>query len=161
MNIIYVTTTKTDVYEFVKQKLKEDFNISDVSFNRNPKGKPYIENGNIYFNITHSKDFTAVAIGKAQVGIDAEYLGTADLRVIKRFTKPEQDYIRRDDSNNRFFEIWTKKEAFLKYKGTGITAGLDSVNVFECFPKIKTFYYEDYIISVCSEKDYEIEKMTC
>lgn len=157
MNIIYVTTTKTDVYEFVKQKLKEDFNISDVSFNRNPKGKPYIENGNIYFNITHSKDFTAVAIGKAQVGIDAEYLGTADLRVIKRFTKPEQDYIRKDDSNNRFFEIWTKKEAYLKYKGVGLSGGLNSFNVLEIPQMFKSFVIGKVIVTVCSDEQYSME----
>ena len=75
-----------------------------------------------------------------------------------RKNKAINDYITAADSEKRFFEVWTKKEAFLKYKGTGITAGLDSVNVFDCYPNIKTFYFEDYIISVCSEKDYEIEK---
>ena len=61
------------------------------------------------------------------------------------------------DSYNRFFEIWTQKEAYLKFKGTGISGGLNRFNVFEIPEKINTFIIDGYVISVCSEKEFEIE----
>ncbi len=157
MNIIYIITKEINHYDFVKQKLKEKFNIDCSEILKTEKGKPYIENSDIHFNITHSKDFRAVAIGQAQVGIDAEFLRKADLRVAKRFTKPEQEYISETDSDNRFFEIWTKKEAYLKYLGVGLSGGLDSFNVLEKNDMFKTFIINGFIITVCSEEEYRIE----
>lgn len=158
MNIIYVIKTQTDIYEFVKQKLKEKFNITDFRILKTEKGKPYIENENIFFNITHSGNLKAVAIGQSKVGIDAEFLRKPNLKVAKRFTKPEQDYILENDSDNRFFEIWTKKEAYLKYKGVGLSYGLDKFNVLEMPSMFKTFEMDGYIITVCSESEYKLEE---
>ncbi len=52
-------------------------------------------------------------------------------------------------SDRRFFEVWTRKEALLKRKGTGLTDGLTSINTLD--PEtgfIDSFYISNYIISI-------------
>ena len=157
MNRIFIFKGECDPYAFLRKTAAEKCNNTEIV--RAENGKPYFKHlPNLYFNISHTDGLTVIAVGESEVGIDVEKPRKFDLRITRRFLKSEADYITAADSEKRFFEVWTNKEAFLKYKGTGITAGLDSVNVFDCYPNIKTFYFEDYIIYVCSEKDYEIEK---
>lgn len=155
MNKIYIFKGECDHYAFLKQKAAEKYN--NVEIIKTEKGKPYFKHiPDMFFSVSHTEGLTVIALGDSEVGVDVERLRKADLRVIKRFLKEEADYITEQDSDRRFFEIWTKKEAYLKCKGTGISGGLDSVNVLEL--PFKTMNYEDYIISVYSEKEYEIEK---
>ena len=74
------------------------------------------------------------------------------MRVKKRFTKAEAEYV--GESINRFFEIWTKKEAFLKQKGVGLKGGLQSFSVLdkEINSRISTFFVGDFVVSVCFYK---------
>ena len=56
-----------------------------------------------------------------------------------------------EDSDKRFFEVWTRKEALLKKNGTGLTEGLISINALR--PKadaIQSFHKSNYIISTCT-----------
>ncbi len=157
MNKIFILKGKADAYAFLRNLAAEKCNNTEIVKAEN--GKPYFQYlPQLYFNISHTDGLTVVAVGDSEVGIDVERVRKADLRITRRFLKQEADYITAADSHKRFFEVWTKKEAYLKYKGTGLSGGLDSVNVFDCTPSIKTFYFEDYVISVCSEKAYEIEK---
>ena len=103
----------------------------------------------MFFSISHTDGLTVIALSDCEVGIDVEKVRKADLRVVRRFSKEEADYITEKESDRRFFEIWTKKEAYLKCKGTGISGGLNSVNVLEL--QFKVMDYEEYIISVYSE----------
>ena len=156
MNILYIISAETNIYGFLESVLKEKFNIKMPEIKKGPHGKPYFPGTAILFNISHSGDLKILAIAETPVGVDIEKVRKADLRVANRFAQTEKDYVLEKDNNYRFFEIWTKKEAYLKCKGTGISGGLDSVNVLEL--PFKTMDYEDYIISVYSEKEYEIEK---
>lgn len=155
MNKIYLIKENTDAYEFLKHKL----NIDDAEISFGKHGKPYFKNlPNVYFNISHSGKLQAVALGDSEMGVDIELIRKADLRIAKRrFTANEYAYIAEQDCDNRFFEIWTKKEAYLKYKGTGISGGLNSFDVFKISPKIKTYKTNEYFISVCSESDFILE----
>lgn len=149
MNKIYVLKGKCDQYAFVKKLAAEKYNNTEIV--RTEKGKPYFKYiPDLFFSISHSGDITVVAIGDTPLGVDIEKIKKADLRVIKRFLKEEADYITEKDSNHRFFEIWTKKEAYLKCKGTGISGGLNSINVLDL--PFETTVYDDYIISVYREK---------
>lgn len=148
MSEIFIFKGECDAYAFLQKKAAEKYNNTDIV--KNEKGKPYFKYiSDLFFSISHTDELTVIALSDSEVGIDAEKIRSADLRVIRRFLKEEADYITERDSDRRFFEIWTKKEAYLKCKGTGLSGGLDSVNVLEL--PFKTMDYEDYVISVYSE----------
>ena len=77
---------------------------------RTPNGKPYLASGACFFSLSHTEGLLAVAVSSQEVGLDAERNRphAADTYK-KRLTPAEQ----RED----FFELWTAKEAYIKYRG--------------------------------------------
>lgn len=137
--------------------------IDMLGFSKAENGKPYFENAtDLKFNISHSSDMIAVAFSENEIGIDIEKFYRPNLKIAKRyFTKNENDYINRSvfGKSYRFFEVWTKKEAYLKKNGTGITVALNSFDVTtdEISKNIKTFKYKNFIVSVCGNvNNFEI-----
>ena len=150
MNKLYVLEGECDPYAFVKKLAAEKYNNTEIV--KTKKGKPYFKYiPDLFFNVSNKDSLTVIAMSDSEVGVDVERVKKATLKVIKRFLKEEADYITECDSDYRFFVIWTKKEAYLKCKGTGLSGGLNSVNVLKL--PIQTVAHEDYIISVCNEKD--------
>ncbi len=160
MNKVYLINVKENENASLKARhfLKKLFG-EDIAFKNGEKGKPYIEGKpEINFNISHTDGLLVIAVSDYSVGVDAEKIREVDMRIKKRFTKAEAEYI--GESTIRFFEIWTKKEAFLKQEGVGLKGGLNTFCVIEN-AKISTFNYKDYIISVCFEKENtEYKKIT-
>lgn len=99
-------------------------------------GKPYAKDLNVEFNISHSADIVVCVVDDNPVGVDIEKIRSVDLNTAKRIFKEEEiQYIFGcapdvEDYNHyisdavlqRFFEIWTKKEAYGKFLGVGIFA---------------------------------------
>ncbi len=96
-----------------------------LRFTRNAQGKPLLENGELDFNVSHSRDWLLIAVtaGRA-VGIDIEvHRDGLNMNAIARrcFSPEEQAYLQTlDTPKTGFFEIWSKKEAYVKAQGTGI-----------------------------------------
>ena len=131
--------------EITCEKLKtepENLNIA-----RSVNGKPFFENyPDFHFNISHSKNAFAIAISDRPVGIDIELLKTPNLAVAKRFfTCKELDYVNQSP-NPRFFEIWTKREAYIKRHGLAIK-DISVVETKDIFTTEKC----GVIISVCCD----------
>lgn len=148
MNEIFIFKGSCDAYAFLQEKAREKHN--NVEIVKTEKGKPYFKYiPDLFFSISHTDGLTVITVSDCEAGIDVEKIKKADLRVARRFLKEEIDYITEKDSDRRFFEVWTKKEAYLKCKGTGLSGGLNSVNVLEL--PFETMNYEDYIISVYSQ----------
>ena len=143
MNIVYILSNEIDAYGFLESVLKEKFNIKMPEIKKGSHGKPYFPGTDIHFNISHSGDYKVLAIAETPVGVDIEKVRKADLRVAKRFCENEYNYITQKDSEHRFFEIWTKKEAYLKYKGTGLSGGLDSFDVFSLPEDLNSFRFKE------------------
>ncbi len=159
MTKIYTTTTNTSPYEFVIKIAAKKYNIekSEIILSKGPHGKPYFENlPDFHFNISHSGNIQLIAISNRPIGVDVQRLKSVNLNVAKRFCEDEYGYITECDSDYRLIEIWTKKEAYLKYLGDGLHKGLNSFSVFKTDTPIKTFKKDDYIISVCGTEDFEI-----
>lgn len=150
----------------------------ELIIGKGEQGKPYVEGQpEFFYNISHSGDMVAIAYGNSPVGIDVERIRCRenDLKVAKRcFTAEEYGFITDDaykadlegkchSEEERFFMVWTMKEAYLKYKGTGISVPMNSFIVkpyegvivgekLSCQPVV----INDYVYSVCVEQGVEV-----
>ena len=99
-----------------------------LSFIRDENGKPGLSTGEMAFNISHSGDRVLCAVHSTPIGVDIEQPGEYRDRVAKRICTPEEyAYIGKDAT--RFLEVWTRKEAYAKFIGRGLSITLKSVVV--------------------------------
>lgn len=97
-------------------------------------GKPYIKNAaGFFYNLSHSGKWVVLAWGSSEVGVDVEkFRENVNLERITRrfFTEEERTFIfagaDEQEKIGRFTKIWTGKEAYVKYLGTGLAKCLES-----------------------------------
>ncbi len=102
-----------------------------LSIKRTESGKPYFSNLNINFSVSHSNDVWACLMADFNVGLDIQEERTVAYEKISKrfFVKDEYEYIR-EKGKEAFFDIWTGKEAFVKYTGNGFAKeGFDTFKV--------------------------------
>lgn len=102
----------------------------DVPVARTPEGKPYLPDmPDFHFNLTHSGDYVAIAYGSSPVGIDIEKIRPDGIRpgIAQRFFTPSEQAFA--VTPEKFFQIWSMKESYLKYLGTGLAYPLQSFDV--------------------------------
>lgn len=140
------------------QQIKQPWLID--KWQRDNYNKPFIR-GWEHFNITHSGKFVVFAHHAiSSVGIDIERIeNSRDMGIIKYFHKAEQEFILGSpDPNYAFYEIWVKKEAFLKAIGIGLTNGIISYNCINnhiCYNGDIWYFHKfrfnsDYICYACT-----------
>jgi len=98
---------------------------------RDHNNKPFLVNKKVDFNISHSGKSVVCALSKnvKNIGIDIEqvkHINVADFTSI--FSNAEMEEIKQRGIN-RFYELWTKKEAITKAIGKGIVLPLKDINV--------------------------------
>jgi 4'-phosphopantetheinyl transferase len=101
------------------------------------KGKPYLPDVPLYFNVAHSHDLALCAIALAdEVGVDVEYTPrpVSDIdHIAARFFSANENAIYRTlppaERRAAFFRCWTRKEAFIKALGEGLSHPLDRFDV--------------------------------
>lgn len=111
-----------------------------LQFDSGPKGKPFLigdaNSRALQFNMAHSETMALLAISPtARVGVDVERvrpMPDADELVSRFFSRREADQFRdvpADRKGEAFFNLWTRKEAWLKATGEGIAHLLAQVEV--------------------------------
>lgn len=113
-----------------------------ILFVYNAHGKPslmelpeYRMNKPMYFNLSHSNGMIACAVTTyGPVGIDVELTTKDHLKVMPSvFVAQEQVYVLEQYANidriDRFYEIWTRKEAHVKALGEGFSCSPLSFSV--------------------------------
>ncbi|MFO0846089.1 MAG: 4'-phosphopantetheinyl transferase superfamily protein [Gemmataceae bacterium] len=107
-----------------------------VRFETSNTGKPRLPGGGLYFNVTHSHQMGLIAVTRhGEVGVDIEHVRPIStfLDMAERyFTPGEVAALRRLPPGAReqaFFHTWTRKEAFLKATGLGLSHGLERFEV--------------------------------
>jgi 4'-phosphopantetheinyl transferase len=104
----------------------------EVQFTYGLKGKPALHRScgddTLCFNLSHSHEFVIYAVTRSrEIGVDLEYFRhiTDIEQIAKRFfSSTENDYFQKLPNNMKqesFFNCWTRKEAYLKAIGTGLT----------------------------------------
>lgn len=127
-------------------------NISNVKWDTDENGKLYLtECDGIYVNLSHSGDYAVCAVSDVPVGADIQHCRECDMKMANRFfTAEEAEFINKStDKNSAFFEIWTKKESFVKAIGKGLAIPLNSFSVLA--DKIEyggdVYRFKEYAIS--------------
>jgi 4'-phosphopantetheinyl transferase len=111
-----------------------------LSFSRGRHGKPALadagEDLSLHFNVSHSAGLALYALTRSrEVGVDIERLRPelADERLVDRFfAAPEVAELRALPAqlwSQGFFACWTRKEAYLKASGWGLTFPLSEFAV--------------------------------
>ena len=115
-------------------------------------GKPFLEgHSGIHFNISHAADAIVCAVSDRPVGIDMEKKRKVNLRIINRFfAENERAFVLagHNDQDERFTQIWTMKEAYVKYTGKGLAESFEEFDVLG-MEDLLTFKHLDYHIAIC------------
>lgn len=87
---------------------------------RGAHGKPELPNVALEYNVSHSGILWVCIVGEEPVGIDIQEVRPADYEKIadRFFTKDELHYVELWGEDG-FFDIWVRKEAYVKYLGAG------------------------------------------
>lgn len=112
----------------------------DIRFHYNGYGKPALTRGpghsGLRFNVSHSNGLAVYAFAQDRdVGVDVEYI-RADVPIDeiaeKFFSLSENADLRAMPDvvrHEAFFCCWTRKEAYIKARGTGLSLPLDGFDV--------------------------------
>jgi 4'-phosphopantetheinyl transferase len=103
-------------------------------------GKPALAGGfaesGLFFNIAHSEDIALIALTRVgPIGIDVEHIrAIRDAgELVERFFSERENALFQalpdDQKSAAFFNLWTRKEAWLKATGEGIGHSLNRVEV--------------------------------
>jgi 4'-phosphopantetheinyl transferase len=113
---------------------------ADLCFSYNPFGKPGLYDALgvelLCFNLSHASGQALYAITRSRmVGIDIEYLREdfASMEIAERFFSRREVMTLRalpaDMRARAFFDCWTRKEAYIKARGEGLSMPLDQFEV--------------------------------
>lgn len=111
-------------------------NPADLQFIRNLYGKPALSSNLLYFNLSHSADCLAIAVSRLEnIGIDIERIkprnGMPGL-AMRCFSAAEYEFwsdLPAERQLTMFYQLWNRKEAFVKAVGRGIAVGLAQCEV--------------------------------
>lgn len=130
----------------------------DLEIKVRPTGKPYIEGGPC-FSYSDSCGCSLCVVSDYEVGADIEVRRHAEkyMGVARRFFAPDELAAA---TTENFFEIYTAKEAYVKFTEMGIFSGMEhfstmSGKVGEI--NIIKFSDGDCICAAASEKEREVE----
>lgn len=147
-----------------KLKIKND----KISILKNKYGKPYLKDFPLHFNVSHSDHWVIAAVSDRPIGVDIEKINDINLSIAKRFFT-SNEYLQISEANHSvrqslFFSIWTLKESYIKYLGTGLSTPLNSFEfIIEeenislsapgqvIIPNFRQFDFDnEYKLSVCA-----------
>ncbi len=169
MNLYWMETDAPKspaAHALLEQILLEQYQIAQPKFVQGAYGKPYLENGP-YFNISHTRGAVAVAIGERNMGLDIETVRSFHQLVPRRImSRTEYDwFVGRGELKRDFFVLWTLKESYFKYLGTGLR-GFPNDTEFQfdgkrwslageslCFQMLEV---KNLLMTVCSHEQEEI-----
>lgn len=108
---------------------------------REEKGKPYFpglfaDHGGtpaVHYSVSHSGNWWGCLMADEPVGFDMEVCrGKVSYeKIARRFFTEEEYGLILSEGPDAFFDVWVRKEAYVKYLGTGLAEGLGSFTVAE------------------------------
>lgn len=117
-----------------------DRDPAGLEFQYGPKGKPSLTSGqgqeDLRFNLSHSSELGLYGLARhEELGVDVEKLRPmpdAEQIAERFFSQSERETLRtvpEEAKSNAFFHCWTRKEAYIKATGDGLSMPLDRFDV--------------------------------
>lgn len=105
-----------------------------IDFQYTENGKPHVAGSDVAFNVSHSGDWVVLAFGRNRnIGVDVEKIKREMdvLSVARRYFAPEEQALMEGakDRHAVFFELWARKEAYVKACGSTLFTELSSFSV--------------------------------
>jgi len=107
-----------------------------IRFAYGPYGKPRLATGSTTFNVSHSEDVALFAFSRGlEIGVDIEAAPSrpTDRDVAARFFSPLEAHtlfgLSLEQQSRAFLSCWTRKEAFIKARGEGLSLPLQDFDV--------------------------------
>lgn len=135
-------------------RLKRD--PRDVSFAYNDHGKPYLSQElNMHFNLSHSGNFLCFGMAPVPLGVDIEAHKNIEFMDVARTVYTTGEIARISqipaiETPELFYSFWTRKEAFIKCQGYGLSFPLPLTQVDIQNDKVRL----DIVIAPGSQWDY-------
>ncbi len=103
----------------------------EIIYQYGENGKPWVSE-DLQFNLSHAHKKALIGFYRKDIGVDIEYkkeiegyCGIGDLV----FTEKEKEYMNAGNKKDRFYELWTRKEAIIKVIGVGLTDEVKDLSV--------------------------------
>jgi 4'-phosphopantetheinyl transferase len=112
-----------------------DLAPSQVTFAYTSQNKPYLPDDALQFNLSDAKHLALYAFAHEPIGIDVEHIhAMTDMDdVAEMMFSPTENAVYRALPNEQkaqgFFNCWTRKEAFIKAIGEGLSYPLEDFDV--------------------------------
>ena len=127
--------------------------ICDLTITRDKNGKPHFSTLPLFFSISHSRSVCAAALCNTPVGIDVEFIDTTrDIKAISKrfFSLAEHERVCASNlPSDTFYAFWTKKEAFAKILGKGLSS-ICSLDL----PSGDEYSFEKYLLELKEQRFY-------
>lgn len=132
----------------------------ELSYRYGENGKPYLKGEALYFNLSHSGEYVLCALSGEEIGADIQkhQVSPKEALVKRFFSEQEQELFANcktsTESEELFYRLWTRKEAYAKLTGQGLAA-IVSRDVYGP----EELHWEEYIepegyhICVCRYKE--------
>lgn len=120
------------VYMLLCEALRNEYGITEPPlFDFGPHGKPVLRNHpDIHFNLSHCRRAALCVVSDRPVGCDIEDVpAELDLDICRYCSNDVEiaDILASDNPPLEFFTRWTRKEAYLKRTGEGLTNHLSEI----------------------------------
>lgn len=121
--------TSIRAYNEAIKLAQEQYGVNIINIAKNKYGRPYFVNHNeIDVSISHTEGMVAVMVARGtKVGIDVEKIHKINKKIVDKFySELEKKMIYEENRDYETGEtiIWTMKEAYSKYIGTGLNRNL-------------------------------------
>ena len=176
------------VREYVNKHHPEFAEADDESLfsvSRTERGKPYFPNcSKLFLSVSHSDSYWVCALAEFPIGVDIQSHSRLKYEnkekclqrlksIGRRFFHPnEARYLEEDQTENRFYFLWTARESYVKWTGKGIDDDFSQLCVLSDHPDfipdhidenpffwsaleasfVAMQFQENYTLCVCSDR---------
>lgn len=127
------TTRREDAYALLAYAVRRRWGLDALpAIARTEHGKPYFPAFPQYhFNLSHSGSLALCVLDDHPVGADIEVIRPHHPKLAQRVCSPDElVWLEGEkDKISALCQLWTRKEALVKHRGTGLTVPLRSIRV--------------------------------